>query len=103
VQCSWEGDNTIMMLQSGRFLINCFKEAKKGIAQPPVVGYLNLLKKLDGLHSTVSQPSCLAKVDNLIEILDIVCAKLVNAAGEQFETIIAKGVEPDIAYEESGN
>eukprot|EP00160_Parvularia_atlantis_P017138 Unigene5768_Nuclearia_a/m.17629 Unigene5768_Nuclearia_a/g.17629 ORF Unigene5768_Nuclearia_a/g.17629 Unigene5768_Nuclearia_a/m.17629 type:complete len:704 (-) Unigene5768_Nuclearia_a:44-2155(-) len=100
VQCSWEGDNTIMMLQNGRFLINCYREAKRGITQPPVVGYLNMVNALKGRHSGVTDRESLLNLRNLVEIFDIVCAQLANAAGEQFERLVARGVEAEVAYEE---
>lgn len=49
VQCSWEGDNTIMMLQLGRYLISCYRDAKKGVKQPPGNRFRRRSKEYDQL------------------------------------------------------
>lgn len=29
VQCTWEGDNTVMALQTARYLVNCYEKVKR--------------------------------------------------------------------------
>lgn len=40
VQCTWEGDNTILSLQSGRALIGSYSDASRGKKLAPGVAYL---------------------------------------------------------------
>ncbi|ORY04711.1 acyl-CoA oxidase [Basidiobolus meristosporus CBS 931.73] len=46
VQCTWEGDNTILALQAGRFLINSYQDAVRGKEVSETVGYLKGADKL---------------------------------------------------------
>ena len=39
VQCTWEGDNTILTLQAGRYLISCYREAKQGSKQHGMINW----------------------------------------------------------------
>ncbi|KAJ3107541.1 fatty-acyl coenzyme A oxidase [Phlyctochytrium planicorne] len=100
VQCTWEGDNTILSLQSGRYLVSCYREAKAGKRQAPGVGYLNDL-------SSALQKKCHAKSAQEVADLNVVgeafwlvAANVVKKAGEDFETFVSKGLSEDQAYEE---
>ncbi|KAJ3410436.1 fatty-acyl coenzyme A oxidase [Chytridiales sp. JEL 0842] len=100
VHCTWEGDNTILSLQSGRYLVGCYREAKQGKKQPPGIGYLNDL-------SSALQKRCKAKsADEVVNLTVIgeafwlVAANVVKKAGEDFESFVAKGLSDEQAYEE---
>jgi len=47
VQCTWEGDNTILSLQAGRALVSSYQAAVKGAKLPPGVQYLSQTGVLD--------------------------------------------------------
>lgn len=98
VQCTWEGDNTILTLQLGRYLISSYRDAVKGKKLSPGVGYLNNLKSLIG-------KKCKADADLLdpsviIEGWQVVCANVVQNAALEFEDCIKRGLETDDAYEQ---
>ncbi len=94
-----QGDNTIMMIQSSRYLISSYREAKRGVQQPPGVGYLNRSRSR---ASAVQTREDLGNLAHLVEIFDVVCANLVANAGEQFEGLVSGGMDAEVAYEECG-
>lgn len=100
VQCSWEGDNTIMMLQTGRYLIGCYKESKSGKVQPEGVRYLNNLEHYKNLKSNAQKETEVSSLEDLVNAYDCICANLVSHLGERFLSLVSNGVDPDQAYEE---
>lgn len=101
VQCSWEGDNTILTLQAGRYLINCYRERKGGKKMPPGVGYLNKLESMLTKKCPAKSEQEIAKLDLIGEAYDCVSANMVKKIGEDFEECRAKGMDNDSAYEET--
>ena len=95
VQCTWEGDNTILTLQAGRYLINCYRECQKGIKQQGGVSYLNILDQL-------LTKKCGKNIDlNVIgEAYWVVAANVVKKAGDDYNACIEKGLSVEDAYEE---
>lgn len=100
VQCTWEGDNTVMTLQLGRYLVSCLKERlqkKKNL--PSGVAYLNalpeILKRTCPSNSNVSDPKIIA------EAMDVTCANAVMIAGQEFNKFKSQGLSEDEAYEKS--
>ncbi|KAI8084666.1 acyl-CoA dehydrogenase/oxidase C-terminal [Halteromyces radiatus] len=100
VQCTWEGDNTILTLQAGRYLISSYGEAQKGKIVAPGVGYINNLKTLIGKHCPAKTAQDILDPQLLIEAWQVVCANVVKNAALEFEACIARGLNPDDAYEE---
>ncbi|KAI8073343.1 acyl-CoA dehydrogenase/oxidase C-terminal [Gongronella butleri] len=100
VQCTWEGDNTILTLQAGRYLISSYREAAKGKKLSPGVGYLNRLGELIGKRCPAKSPEQILDYNILLEAWQVVCANVVKAAALEFEQCLAKGMDPDDAYEE---
>jgi acyl-CoA oxidase len=101
VQCTWEGDNTVMTLQLGRFLISSYRDrVKRGKKLPSGVGYLNslpdILKKVCPAGADPTDRKVLG------EAMDVVCANAVAIAAEEFERHLASGCKEDAAYERSG-
>lgn len=100
VQCTWEGDNTILTLQAGRYLIGCYRSSLKGEKQAEGVGYLNNLSKW-------ISAKCMAKSEEEITDLNVigdgfwvVAANLVKKAGDDFQACIKRGMKEEEAYEE---
>lgn len=102
VQCSWEGDNTIMMMQTGRYLIHCYREAKNGIRQPTSVGYLNDVEMTKKRISPAQTAQDIVKLDDLLKAYDCICAHLVSDVGEQHVALTAHRTEADEAFELCG-
>ncbi|KAL1918951.1 uncharacterized protein VTP21DRAFT_2332 [Calcarisporiella thermophila] len=99
VQCTWEGDNTILTLQLGRFLINCYREAIKGNKFSTAVGYLNNLSSLIGKRCPAKRNEDLANFDIIADAWDTVTAQVVRKAGEDFEEALKQNMTSDEAYE----
>ncbi|GAN08308.1 acyl-CoA oxidase [Mucor ambiguus] len=100
VQCTWEGDNTILTLQLGRYLISSYREALSGKKLSPGVGYLNNLDKLIGKRCSVSNNESLADPAVIIEGWQVVCAHVVRNAALEFQDCIDRGLDTDDAYEQ---
>ncbi|KAI8991758.1 acyl-CoA dehydrogenase/oxidase C-terminal [Mycotypha africana] len=99
VQCTWEGDNTILTLQLGRYLISSYREALKGKKLSPGVGYLNNLKNLIGKKCEARNLEDLLSPEVIIDGWNVVCANVVRNAANEFEACLKQGMEPDDAYE----
>jgi acyl-CoA oxidase len=98
VQCTWEGDNTVLTLQTGRYLVGCLRDLKKGKTLPKGVGYLN------GIPSLLSK-SCGARDVGQLEVIqeafDVTCANLVLQVGKAVEEYMSKGIGQDEALEKT--
>ncbi|KAI9498239.1 acyl-CoA dehydrogenase/oxidase C-terminal [Zychaea mexicana] len=100
VQCTWEGDNTILALQSGRYLISSYREAVDGKKLSPGVGYLNNLNRLIGKRCGVSKVEDIVTPEIIIEGWQVVCANVVKNAALEFEECLKNGLDADDAYEQ---
>ncbi|KAI9097159.1 acyl-CoA dehydrogenase/oxidase C-terminal [Phlyctochytrium arcticum] len=99
VHCTWEGDNTILSLQGGRYLISCYREAKAGKSQAGGVSYLN---DLGTLLSKKCQAKSIEEITTLAvveEAFSFVAAHVVKKAGEDFEAGVKRGLREDESYE----
>ncbi|BGP26024.1 fatty-acyl coenzyme A oxidase [Rhodotorula toruloides] len=97
VQCTWEGDNTILTLQSGRSLVSSYADAVKGQKLPGGTAYLNGLPGV----LTASCPSNESTLDlkTLEAGWDTVSANVVRQAYEKFEGAMKGGKGREEALE----
>ncbi|KAF9962604.1 fatty-acyl coenzyme A oxidase [Mortierella alpina] len=100
VHCTWEGDNTILTLQSGRYLISCYREALAGKAQPEGVDYLNHLDTLLTQGCAVKTNEEILNFDIIQQAWGVVTANVVKKAGDDFDASVKQGMNPEAAYEE---
>ena len=108
VQCTWEGDNTILALQSGRYLVGCYREALRGKKQSGGVAYLNdFISDSSSKAGVAVTKRCKARSVSEIADLDMVAdafwlvsANAVRKAADEFETYVKAGSSEDQAYEE---
>ncbi|KAG0190177.1 fatty-acyl coenzyme A oxidase [Apophysomyces sp. BC1034] len=100
VQCTWEGDNTILTLQAGRYLVSSYREAMKGKKLSPGVGYLNNLSTLIGKRCEAKNHQDILDPRIITEAWQVVCANVVKNAALEFEACLGRGLETDDAYEE---
>ncbi|ORZ29878.1 acyl-CoA dehydrogenase/oxidase [Catenaria anguillulae PL171] len=105
VQCTWEGDNTILTLQSGRFLVSSYRDAQKPNGKSTLakgVAYLAQLPEILNRKCSVdlaADNSLTAQV--LCEAFDVACATAVHKAGTEFETALkANQGDMERAYED---
>lgn len=99
VQCSWEGDNTILTLQAGRYLIGCYREAKKGKKMASGVAYLNDIEGLVKTKCSATSPDEIG-LETIGMGFWVVSGNLVQKAGNDFEACLKKGKKEEEAYEE---
>ncbi|KAG9063060.1 fatty-acyl coenzyme A oxidase [Linnemannia hyalina] len=100
VHCTWEGDNTILTLQSGRYLVSCYREALAGKTQPEGVSYLNHLDTLLNLGCGAKTNDDILNFDIIQEAWGVVTANVVKKAGDDFDASLKAGMSPEAAYEE---
>ncbi|KAJ1722285.1 fatty-acyl coenzyme A oxidase, partial [Coemansia erecta] len=105
VHCTWEGDNTILTLQCGRYLVATALEARKGQPLPANLAYLKAALSKDGSVSTSpckgSTPEQVSSLDTLKAAWSSVAANAIINAVRDFEAGRAKGLSKDNAYEHS--
>ncbi|BEI88314.1 uncharacterized protein CcaverHIS019_0110320 [Cutaneotrichosporon cavernicola] len=93
VQCTWEGDNTILALQAGRALVASYIGATQGAKLPSGVAYLsneaNLTAKSDGTLS----------LDDKECGWDCVAANAAKKAAYEYADFRKQGKQKDEAYE----
>jgi len=93
VQCTWEGDNTILSLQSGRSLVSSWNDAIRGKKLAPGVSYLS------------SPENLAAKSDSILDLQDIdrgwacIAANVVKKAAEDYAGFLKDGKSKDQAME----
>lgn len=101
IQCTWEGDNTILTLQLGRYLIaSCrqFKENKGGELADGIK-YFEFLKVPEIKPFSSNSPQELCSPSTLVKAWAVVAAAAVKQATEEFEAAINSGLSQDQAYE----
>eukprot|EP00835_Amoeboradix_gromovi_P006128 NODE_668_length_5368_cov_0.471626.p1 type:complete len:663 gc:universal NODE_668_length_5368_cov_0.471626:5155-3167(-) len=98
VQCSWEGDNTILTLQLGRYLVQCqHLRTTKQHQMPSGVGYLNKLPNiLKFKHEGKS-----FNLNNLKVAWECVSAHAVNRAYCRYAEFVKQGKSVEEAFEET--
>lgn len=93
VQCTWEGDNTILALQAGRALVSSYIGATQGAKLPSGVAYLqdeaNLTAKSDGSLS----------LDDMERGWDCVAANATKKAAYEYAAFRKQGKNKDEAHE----
>lgn len=98
VHCTWEGDNTILALQSGRSLVQSYQEARKGKKMGGGMAYLNDLDKF--LSAKCKDEAELNTLQGIDDGWATVAAHAVKKAAEDFESLLEKGKSRDQAFEE---
>jgi len=97
VQCSWEGDNTILTLQSGRSLIGSYLEATSGKKVADGVAYLNsVATTANDKCSADTDPAALETMDRA---WDCVAANCVKKAADDFTRYVKEGKNKEVAHE----
>ncbi|BGP41646.1 fatty-acyl coenzyme A oxidase [Rhodotorula kratochvilovae] len=89
VQCTWEGDNTILTLQSGRSLVSSYADAVKGAKLPGGTAYLNALPSV--LTTSCPSDAATLELDTLQAAWDCVSANVVKQAHDKFEGALKSG------------
>lgn len=95
VQCTWEGDNTVLTLQAGRYLLSCFRDKMQRNAKLPIgVDYLNRLPAILSARCQADPTS----LESIGEAFDQVCSHLVANAAKALQEA-SQGRSEQAAFE----
>ncbi|KAM0746136.1 acyl-CoA oxidase [Meredithblackwellia eburnea MCA 4105] len=97
VQATWEGDNTILSLQSGRSLIGSYSDALKGTKLPLGTAYLNALPKVLSFQCASDKKAI--DLETIDQGWACVAANCVKKAHDMYESFIKQGKQKDEALE----
>ncbi|KAJ8002052.1 hypothetical protein DPEC_G00175800 [Dallia pectoralis] len=101
--CTYEGENTVMMLQTARFLIKSYRQAAAGHQLTGIVSYLNE-SALRLQPQTVSSHSTMVNVNDLqslVEAYKLRAAKLVELAAKSIQQEMQRRVSQEDAWNNS--
>jgi acyl-CoA oxidase len=93
VQCTWEGDNTILSLQAGRSLISSYQAAVKGAKLPSGVQYLGQ----EGVLNATSDNSL--SLDDIEQAFNCVAANVVKKSTIEYAENRKGGMSKEDAME----
>ncbi|ORX97270.1 acyl-CoA oxidase [Basidiobolus meristosporus CBS 931.73] len=99
VQCTWEGDNTILTLQTGRSLISNYLNIKRGRNVSKGFHYLKKAEQLSTLRCPGDDVASIANLETISEAWSVVAANAVKTSAEIYEAAKAKGISKDAALE----
>ena len=86
VQCTWEGDNTVMALQTARYLVRSYEKVKRREEVRGTVNYLASLPRINKKPRTwrVKHPGHLRNFDALLDAFRYLLAKKVERVSEAY-------------------
>ncbi|KAK9479871.1 acyl-CoA dehydrogenase/oxidase C-terminal [Lipomyces japonicus] len=98
VQCTWEGDNSILTLSAGHALVQRYIQVQNGKKAPETVDYLN---KILQLKTAKAGDRNIDSEVVLREAWDVVATATVSKAGELFISLKKSGVATEQAFEDT--
>jgi len=96
VQCTWEGDNTILSLQAGRSLISAYQDAQKGKKLSTGAAYLND-KSILKARCRSDEATC--ELDVMDAAWGAIAANVVKKAADTYGDKLKQGLSKDVAME----
>ncbi|KAM8930329.1 peroxisomal acyl-coenzyme A oxidase 2 [Pelodytes ibericus] len=93
--CTYEGENTVMHLQTARFLIKCFAEAQSGRPLPPTASYLS---SPVSSRCAASNSSNFLNPEVYLEAYRHRAQRLIASAANKLHNLIQSGVEQYLAW-----
>ncbi|XP_050483384.1 probable peroxisomal acyl-coenzyme A oxidase 1 isoform X4 [Bombus huntii] len=94
--CTYEGENTVLLLQTAAYLVKSWKQAMNGEPLPESVEYLNEAAK------GVKYRPWSNDLEHLIDAYDAVAAGFVRSAAEHLDRRIRDGVPMEEAWNQTG-
>ncbi|CAK8678544.1 peroxisomal acyl-coenzyme A oxidase 1-like isoform X2 [Clavelina lepadiformis] len=89
--CTYEGENTVLMLQSARYLVKCVRDARSGKTLPGTVSYLS--EDVSAVHSGGSSGRDLSNLDFLISLYKQRASNQVHFASDKVDRGISAGMD----------
>ncbi|XP_076148997.1 peroxisomal acyl-coenzyme A oxidase 1 isoform X2 [Alosa pseudoharengus] len=101
--CTYEGENTVMMLQTARYLVKSYRQASKGEQLTGIVSYLNEAQQRLQAQPVSSRPTVVNVSDlaSLVEAYKLRAAKLVEVAAKSLQGELQKSKSPEDAWNNS--
>uniref|UniRef100_A0A4W5RDM7 Acyl-coenzyme A oxidase n=1 Tax=Hucho hucho TaxID=62062 RepID=A0A4W5RDM7_9TELE len=101
--CTYEGENTVMMLQTARFLIKSYRQASAGHQLSGIVSYLNESERRLQPQSVSSRPTVVNVNDlaSLVDVYKLRAARLVKLAAKSIQQELQKRVSQEDAWNNS--
>lgn len=94
--CTYEGENTVLLLQTGRYLSKSRQSVRAGTPATPTLRYLERHNR----HGDYSRPF-VRSVQWLLEILENVGASKIELACDRLDERVRRGTSPEDAWNET--
>ncbi|KAF4080081.1 hypothetical protein AMELA_G00166270 [Ameiurus melas] len=101
--CTYEGENTVMMLQTARFLVKSYRQVRDGKQLTGTVSYLNESHQRFQPQPTGSRPTVISINDlqSLVEAYKLRAANLVETAMKSLQTELQRSTSQEDAWNNS--
>lgn len=102
--CTYEGENTVMMLQTARYLMKCYRQAKAGKQLSGIVSYLNEPKHQRVQLQPVAAGPTVVDINDLASLVEVYkqrAAVLVDLAAKSIEQELQHRKSPEDAWNNS--
>ncbi|XP_031419959.1 peroxisomal acyl-coenzyme A oxidase 1 isoform X1 [Clupea harengus] len=101
--CTYEGENTVMMLQTARYLVKSYRQASTGQQLSGIVSYLNEAHQRLQAQPVSSRPTVvnISDLASLVEAYKLRAAKLVEVAAKSLQGELQKSRSPEDAWNNS--
>ncbi|XP_043946436.1 peroxisomal acyl-coenzyme A oxidase 1 isoform X1 [Protopterus annectens] len=99
--CTYEGENTVMMLQTARFLVKSYSQASSGQRVAGMVSYLNdYSSRQIQPHPVAARPTVvdINDLSSLVEAYKLRAARLVEAAAKNLQAELQRRKNKDDAW-----
>ncbi|XP_055015695.1 peroxisomal acyl-coenzyme A oxidase 1-like [Boleophthalmus pectinirostris] len=102
--CTYEGENTVMMLQTARYLVKSYRQAKAGQQLKGIMAYLNDMEQRQvRAHPASARPTVvdINDLSNLVESYKLRAATLVESAARSIQQELQKRKNQEDAWNNS--
>jgi len=94
--CTYEGENTVLYIQCGRYLVKCFAQSQTGQSLPSFMSYLSQPPKAS---SSITKECSLP---HLIEAFDHATARVIEVAAVKINALVRGGQPLEVARNNAG-
>ncbi|XP_048869578.1 peroxisomal acyl-coenzyme A oxidase 1 isoform X2 [Brienomyrus brachyistius] len=101
--CTYEGENTVMMLQTARYLVKSYTQASKGQKVSGMVSYLNELQRRIQAQPVSSRPTVVDINDltSLVEAYKLRAGRLVELAAKNLQAELQRRSSKEDAWNQT--
>lgn len=93
--CTYEGENTVLLLQTARYLVKTWKQAEAGGSLPPTVQYLSYLTRGVKQEPWNNSLACIVKAHQAV------AAGKIRLAAQNIDHKMRRGRSPEDAWNET--